>query len=94
MSSPTRWAWLQPMASPLPLTLPINEAAKMVGCKNSKQFLREVEDGIWPEPLPIKSRPRRWSVEALKRKADELAGLASMEPNPKEWKDRLKAVSI
>ena len=77
-----------------PLTLPKDEAAEFVGCNNAEQFQREVDDGIWPGPLPIKSRPRRWSVEALKRKALELAGLASMEPNPQDWKDRLKAGSI
>ena len=77
-----------------PFAIPADEAAEMVGCKNPKQFQREVDEGIWPKPLPINSRPRRWSVEALKRKANELAGLASMEPNPKEWKDRLKAGCI
>ena len=77
-----------------PLAVPVKEAAEMVGCKNVKQFLREVEDGTWPKPLPIKSRPRRWSVEALKRRNDEMAGLAPRQPDPQEWKDRLKAGSI
>ena len=64
------------MALP-PLTLPINEAAQFVGCKNPKQFQREVDVGIWPNPLPIKSRPKRWSVEALKQRVAELAGIAT-----------------
>ncbi len=64
------------MALP-PLTLPINEAARFVGCKNPKQFQREVDEGIWPKPLPIKSRPKRWSVEALKQRVAEMTGIAT-----------------
>ena len=77
-----------------PLTLSKDEAAKFAGCKNSDQFLREVDDGIWPGPLPIKSRPRRWSVVAMKQRHDEISGLAASQPDPQEWKDRLKAGSI
>lgn len=77
-----------------PLAIPVDEAFEVVGCKNTKQFLREVDEGIWPKPLPINSRPRRWSVEALKRKADELAGLTPRQSDPQEWRERLKTGGI
>jgi hypothetical protein len=77
-----------------PYALPVKDSARLVGCKNEEQFLREVKDGIWPQPLPINSRPQRWNTEALKRRADELSGLASAEANPQDWKDRLKQGSV
>jgi hypothetical protein len=40
------------------------------------QFRREVAAGHWPAPLPIDSRPRRWSKESLDRRLAEFAGLA------------------
>ena len=69
--------------------IPVDEAARLVGCKNTKQFKREVKAGIWPGPLPINSRPERWSTEALKCKVNELARLAP-QSSDQAWKDRLR----
>lgn len=72
-----------------PLSLPIDEAAQFVGCKNPKQFQREVDEGIWPKPLPINSRPKRWSVEALKQRVAELAGITTKtNDNDDPWLDQ------
>lgn len=57
------------------MTLPIGDAADYVGCRNVKQFRREVEQGVWPKPIAAKSRPQRWSRLQLDR---YLAG----EPEP------------
>ncbi|MBF0445280.1 MAG: hypothetical protein HQL68_06800 [Magnetococcales bacterium] len=40
------------------------EAADYVGCTSVEQFRREVDKGIWPDPI-VRSRPFRWSKPAL-----------------------------
>ena len=72
-----------------PYAVPVDEAARLVGCKNTKQFKREVNAGIWPGPLPINSRPERYSPEALKRRVDEMTGLAARSPDSMPWIERL-----
>lgn len=56
------------------LVLTASEAAELVGCRHVGQFLREVRQGIWPKALPIRSRPQRWSRQALERRVAEMAG--------------------
>ncbi len=47
--------------------LTASQAAKYVGCKNARQFRREVGRGIWPAPIARFSRPQRWSKHHLDR---------------------------
>lgn len=70
-----------------------DEAARLVGCKNAAQFLREVRAGHWPKPLPIKSRPLRWSRAAIERRLAQMSGFpassdaAGTEPS---WRQELR----
>jgi len=47
--------------------LTAEQAAEYVGCKNARQFRREVGRGIWPTPIARFSRPQRWSKQHLDR---------------------------
>lgn len=62
--------------------IPISAAAEYVGCKNARQFWREVQEGKWPKPLPLSSRPKRWDVKALDAALDRMSGLNA--PSPAE----------
>lgn len=53
------------------------EAAELVGCRDASQFLREVRRGVWPAALPIRSRPKRWSRQALERRVAEMGGVVA-----------------
>ncbi|MBT8005546.1 MAG: hypothetical protein HN578_21755 [Rhodospirillales bacterium] len=68
------------------LLLPTKGAAKLVGCNNSQQFLREVSRGIWPEAFIKSSRPHRWSTQELQNRINpdhisnsDHAGLRALE---------------
>ena len=50
-----------------PRVLTVAEAAKYVGAKSVRQFRREVNRGIWPQPIARFSRPQRWSVLQLEK---------------------------
>lgn len=50
-----------------PQAIPVAIAAKYVGCVSTKQFRREVRQGIWPGPITLNSRPQRWSIPQLDR---------------------------
>ena len=47
--------------------LTVEQAAKYVGAKSSRQFRREVGRGIWPQPIARFSRPQRWSTIQLEK---------------------------
>ena len=48
-----------------PIAVSTEKAAELVGCKNVRQFRREVKRGIWPAADITDSRPYRWSYAAL-----------------------------
>ena len=50
-----------------PRVLTVDEAAKYVGAKSVRQFRREVNRGIWPQPIARFSRPQRWSTIQLEQ---------------------------
>ena len=77
--------------------LPIDEAAEYVGCKNAAQFQREVDANIWPKPLPIISRPRRWDRLALDAHLNAMGGLDEKfdgDQKSDPWMERLGSSSI
>ena len=48
-----------------PMAMTVDEAAKYVGCRSTRQFRSEIAQGIWPKPIAPKSRPQRWSLFQL-----------------------------
>jgi len=66
-----------------PRAIPIQEAARYVGCRSVDQFRREVRAGTWPRPIAPNSRPQRWSVPQLD------AALQGDQGNDDYWDDWL-----
>lgn len=50
--------------------LTTQQAAEYVGCATVTQFWAEVRQGLWPQPLSINCRPRRWDKDELDRAID------------------------
>lgn len=51
--------------------LTTKEAANYVGCATVNQFWNEVAKGVWPQPLSVRCRPRRWDKQELDRAIDK-----------------------
>ena len=38
-----------------PMALTSDKAAKYVGCRSTNQFRREIDQGIWPQPIALRA---------------------------------------
>jgi hypothetical protein len=65
------------------------EAAIYVGCKNVRQFRRELRAGYWPRPIPINSRPKRWLRSQLDQSLVALGRVAGGVSKPKHLPQEL-----
>ena len=61
------------------LAIPINKAAKLVGCRSTRQFKSEVKKGIRPPAAITASRPHRWAVSDLQKALNKKANQSSIE---------------